>query len=46
MLDAFGSAQRNAEWMIKLNDVSHAHEQFLHLQSIISGQPTTKRLYN
>ncbi|MCF7480360.1 hypothetical protein L3V31_01235 [Vibrio sp. J1-1] len=43
---AFCSAQRNAEWMIELNHVTHAHEQFLQLQAKISREPDSTRLYN
>lgn len=43
---AFCSAQRNAEWMIELNHITHAHEQFLHLQAQISGETSNTRLYN
>jgi hypothetical protein len=43
---AFCSAQRNAEWMLELQRVTHAHEQFLQLQTMISGNPVAARLYN
>ena len=43
---AFCSAQRNAEWMLELDRVSHAHEQFLQLQAMASGETATARLYN
>jgi hypothetical protein len=43
---AFCTAQRNAEWMIELQHVTHAHEQFLHLQAMISAESANMRLYN
>ncbi|MBR9786722.1 MAG: hypothetical protein GYB40_02180 [Vibrionaceae bacterium] len=43
---ALENDQSNAEWMIELNHVTHAHEQFLHLQAMISREPDNTRLYN
>lgn len=43
---AFCSAQRNGEWMLELDSISHAHEQFLQLQAMTSGETATSRMYN
>lgn len=43
---AFCSAQRNAKWMLELEHVTRAHEQFLLLQAMISAEPASSRLYN
>ncbi len=42
----FCSTQCNAAWITKLNSVYLAHEQFLHLQSMIPEQFVTPPLYN
>ncbi|EEZ84246.1 hypothetical protein VMC_09210 [Vibrio alginolyticus 40B] len=43
---AFCSAQRNAQWMIELEHVTRAHEQFLHLQAMSSAKASPSHLYN
>ncbi|MDW1982259.1 hypothetical protein R7P35_23930, partial [Vibrio sp. Vb0304] len=43
---AFCSAQRNAQWMIELDHVTRAHEQFLHLQAMSSAEAVAPHLYN
>ncbi|MGU3841764.1 hypothetical protein ACVZHT_08995, partial [Vibrio diabolicus] len=43
---AFCSAQRNAQWMIELDHVTRAHEQFLHLQAMSSAKSSPSHLYN
>ncbi|MDG2609637.1 hypothetical protein P7M09_27815, partial [Vibrio parahaemolyticus] len=43
---AFCSAQRNAEWMIELDHVTRAHEQFLYLQTMSSAETGATQLYN
>ncbi|EIO5097321.1 hypothetical protein LQN35_002626 [Vibrio parahaemolyticus] len=43
---AFCSAQRNAQWMIELDHVTRAHEQFLHLQAMSSAEAVASHLYN
>ncbi|WP_322804387.1 hypothetical protein SO574_19195 [Vibrio alfacsensis] len=43
---AFCSAQRDAKWMIELNHVSRAHEQFLQLQALSEAQANPSKLYN
>ncbi len=43
---AFCSAQRNAQWMIELEHVTRAHEQFLHLQAMSLAKSSPSHLYN
>ncbi|MFV8438120.1 hypothetical protein [Vibrio owensii] len=43
---AFCSAQRNAQWMIELEHVTRAHEQFLYLQAMSSAEAGASQLYN
>ncbi|HHX8585595.1 hypothetical protein [Vibrio diabolicus] len=43
---AFCSAQRNAQWMIELDHVTRAHEQFLHLQAMSSAKFSPSHFYN
>jgi hypothetical protein len=43
---AFCSAQRNAQWMIELDNVTRAHEQFLYLQAMCGAEARATQLYN
>ena len=43
---AFWSAQRNAQWMIELDNVTRAHEQFLYLQAMTAAESGVTPLYN
>ncbi|WP_440889501.1 hypothetical protein [Vibrio sp. WZ-1] len=43
---AFCSAQRNAQWMIELDNVTRAHEQFLYLQAMSGAEARATQLYN